>query len=193
MAWNAWLHPFDARLVIDGVERLVQIARLSVGQKANFQLGLARLMGSRGSLAEDATTDEREAWDKESRRSNQLRGDWLNETIAESLRVVEPWMSGDGIEVKTSADLLQAYQDETLLTTCVLLIWTHNTLTADQRKNLPSPADLVRSSVAGTAAEATGETPAPTAENAEPKGSVRSDGATDAPSLTAALTGGTVM
>lgn len=187
MTWDPWKHPFLGHLLIDGEERPVKIARLSVAQKANFHIGLSRLMGTRGAPpAEDASLEAREAWDAERRRENVLRGAWLNDTIAEGLQIIAPWLSPDGIPVETAGDLVQAYQDDVVLTSCVLTIWTHNTLTAAQRKNLPSPSALLRSLVAGTGSAATGEPPAPIAASVEPAGSAASAIATGSPSETLA-------
>lgn len=244
MKWNPWARPFATRLVFDGVERPVQIARLSVSQQANFRIGLTRLMGGRGTAIGTDLTDEeqqrlaglsdacrfaadrglagdpaegdrelltqlreagaavrrlvadrvrleaaltdadlarqaqRDLWDAAQARLNDVQGDWLNDTVAAYLRPAEPWESAEGLRIETVEDLLQVYQQDDVLTACVLAIWTHNTVSSALRKNLPSPSALQRSLAEGTEAR-TGDAPASIAASAALSASAPSVAATD--------------
>lgn len=162
MARDPWARPHTRPLILDGTPRELEFARLSVGEMANVKLLLAmfRQQQERITQLADAPLAQQIESIAEERRANVRMGEWVEDTLAASVRPVTPWTSPDGVEVTDGASFVAAYQDDDLIS-ALMVLFSVNTVSAATAKNSESPRDSSPGS-AGERPTARGDAPAPT-------------------------------
>lgn len=159
---SPWSRPHQRTITLDGLERAVEIARLTVGRMANMRMCISMLAQQRvrlESLPERSPAEQMQLA-REERDVNLQLGQWIEEEIVASLRPRAPWVSESGIEVVDGQTYVDAY-DNDALEAAFWAIYLANTLSEPTRKNSSSPRDLADGSPA-SASPAPGDAPAPT-------------------------------
>jgi hypothetical protein len=192
---------------VDGVRRLVRVARLTNAELAEFRVDRDRFRSRqrrgvpvrkpgeetlrdeevwalRDSEAEEALEPEaRERVWRNRRHEARAETAYVQRILTDYVQVTEPWTTRDGVAIASGADIANEYGHlEWVTTQCELAILTCNTLTEDERKNLPSLPDLLRG-LRDKALGRTGEKPDVTADSAEqPDSADRVDAMASTPS-----------
>ena len=136
----AWKHRTSLRL--DGVEREVEIARLTIGEMANVRLMIRALSQQTQrveSMTERAASDIRALLEGE-KALNLYIGEQIVEAIGQWLRPVAPWVGPGDVLVDSGAAFCEAYGNDEI-EAAFMAVYLANQPGVVLRKNSPSLLD----------------------------------------------------
>lgn len=154
----AWKHRTSIRL--DGVERDIEIARLTIGELANVRLMIRALSQQTQrveTMIERSAVDIRQLLEGE-KALNLYIGEEIVDAIGKWLRPVAPWVGPDDTLIDSGAAFCAAYGNDEI-EAAFMAVYLANMPGVTLRKNSPSPLDSTDGSLA-SASRPSGDIPA---------------------------------